>query len=92
MTIEVKQVITCNGCDLVINKGETYLTITTRAARSDLPRDQYVGMERWNAERKAKLREEWHLHFSCSLPADAVENLISHAATVTEWPELTEDD
>lgn len=97
MTVEVKQVITCDGwvngvhCGRVIND-EPYLTLVMRAVRSDMPKTQYVGMERWHAEKKAGLRKEVHLHVSCTLPQDVVPALLQHAGTVTEWPELTEAD
>jgi hypothetical protein len=99
MSYETKQVIVCDGvlqhgekCGRIFQAGETMIRLTLRAVRSDLPRDEYVGMERYEAEKKARLREEKHFHTSCSVPATLAGDLVAHAATVTVWPELTEDD
>lgn len=98
MTRETRPVIVCNGyngaepCERVFNKGDVYITLTLRATRSDLPRPEVGGMERFVAENKAGLRKEVHLHPTCTLPQDVVPTLLLHAGTVVEWPELTEND
>lgn len=98
MSREKRDVTVCDGlnngekCDRVFNKGGVCITLTLRAVRSDMPRDQYVGMERYHAERKAGLRKEVHIHPSCLLSPEVVGQLLVTATATTEWPELAEDD